>query len=466
MNDFFQNYFKKNHEAIVKDYIKLLSFQTISADSTKKEELNNCAKFLYSYLESCGCRVQLYADNGPPIICATIAAASKEAPTVLIYNHYDVQPVDPLEEWKSDPFTAFFENGKIFARGAQDNKGQLMFVLTALKALKESGTVPCNLIFLIEGEEENGSGSLTQLLQQEQIDLKADFAMIVDAGMRHKNVPAVVLGTRGLIALTVNVFGTKSDLHSGVEGGLAYNPLHALVYMLSMLRDTAGTITVPDFYKEVKMPSPNEISMLSMHFDDDEWEQFHGQKPTGGEKAFSPLERNWLRPTLEINGIHGGYGGEGSKTVIPRKAQAKITCRLVPDQDPMTIAKRIAAYLMKLSPQGITTEVFIHEGMGKAYRSSPHAKGIQALKEAMKEVFHAQAEQIIDGATIPIIPLLQKACGGEILTWGTGLPEDHIHAPNEHFDLERMELGFLTLCNTLEILSATKDRFGFKRLAT
>ena len=452
MNEFFQTYFEKNKEAISREYSRLLSFQTISADPSKKEEMTRCAHYLQEQLTSCGCHVELWGNNSAPVIFGTIPATCKNAPTVLLYNHYDVQPVDPVEEWNTDPFSAFFENDTIYARGAQDNKGQLMFVLTALKAMNELGQRPCNLIFLIEGEEENGSSCLTQLLQQKQNDLKADYAMIIDSGMRHKNVPAVALGIRGLVALTVTVHGTKGDLHSGVEGGLAHNPLHALVFMLSSLRDVSGAITVPDFYKEVKLPPSEELSVLSMHFDEQEWIEFHGQKPTGGEKAFSPLERNWLRPTLEINGIHGGYEGEGTKTVIPRKAIAKITCRLVPDQDPLTIAKRIAAYLLKLSPSGVTTEVQIHEGMGKAYRSSHLGKGVQALKKAMADVFNTPVEQILDGATIPIIPLLKQACGGEILTWGTGLPTDHIHAPNERFDFRRMNLGFLTLCKTLEIL--------------
>lgn len=452
MNEFFQMYFEKNKEAIVAQYTKLLSFQTISADPTKKAELALCAQFIADQLSSCGCHVELWESNVAPVVFGSIAATQKDAPTVLIYNHYDVQPVDPIEEWNTDPFEPFFDEDRVFARGAQDNKGQLLSVLTSLKAMNELGERPCNLIFLIEGEEENGSGSLAQLLSQKQTSLKADYAMIIDAGMRHKDIPAISLGIRGLLALTVTVHGTNSDLHSGGEGGLAYNPLHALVFMLSSLRDQSGAITVPDFYKEVKLPSDEELSSLSMDFDENAWEILHGQKPTGGEKAFSPLERNWLRPTLEINGVHGGYGGEGSKTVIPRRAIAKITCRLVPDQDPLTIGKRISAYLLQLSPQGVTTEVEIHEGMGSPFRSSPKGKGVKALKNAMADVFQTKPEQILDGATIPIIPLLQKACGGEILTWGTGLPTDHIHAPNEHYDFTRMNRGFLTLCKALEIL--------------
>lgn len=449
---YFKRYFEENLDSIKERYADFLRFATVSSDPTSALQMDACAQWLMDRLRAIGCAVEEWRAGGPPIVFGSLPSPHHNAPTVLIYNHYDVQPADPLDEWQSNPFEARFEGDTVFARGAQDDKGHCLFVLLAAEALVKAGPLPCNLKFLIEGEEENGSAALIKLVDKKKKELSSDYTMVIDAGMRDPLIPAINVGTRGLISFTLTIKGTNQDLHSGAEGGLAYNPLHAMVSLLSSLRNPDGSIAVPHFYDEVVMPTKEELSRLALKFDEKEWEARLGQPPTGGEKAFPPIFRNWLRPTLEINGIHGGYGGAGVKTVIPKKAIAKITCRLVPDQDPLTIAKRVQEFLLSSAPPGVTVEVFIHEGMGKATRTSCNAKGIQAVKKALGIVWGKEPEYILDGASVPIIPLLKEASGGEIITWGVGLPTDHIHAPNERFDLKRMERGFTTLCLALEEL--------------
>jgi acetylornithine deacetylase/succinyl-diaminopimelate desuccinylase-like protein len=454
--EFFNEYFDVNRSFIEKSYFELLRFKTISSDPQALPQQEACASWLAKNLQASGCTVEVWRDKGAPIVYGSIRSSNPNAPTVLLYNHYDVQPVDPLCEWTSDPFEPRVEGDTVYARGAQDNKGQCMHSLLALKALSDAHTLPCHMKFIIEGEEENGSTSLIHLINTKKKELSADYTMILDVGMNTPDTPAINLGTRGLAALTLTIKGANQDLHSGVVGGLAYNPLHAMVSLLAALRHPDGSIAVPGFYDEVRMPTEQELAALSQTFDEKGWEQEFGQPPTGGEKKYSPLTRNWLRPTLEINGIHGGYGGPGSKTVIPKEAVAKITCRLVPDQDPMTIANRVKDFLLSIVPKGVTAEILIHEGMGKATRSQCTARGVKALEKALHRVWNKQPEFILDGASIPIIPLLQEASGGEIIAWGVGLPTDHIHAPNERFDFNRMKRGFASLCLTLDLLSERK----------
>jgi acetylornithine deacetylase/succinyl-diaminopimelate desuccinylase-like protein len=444
--DFFKEYFAQHRSTIEKTYVEFLRFPSVSADPAALPHVQACARWLADRLKARGCSVELWEENGYPIVFGSLRSSNPNAPTVLIYHHYDVQPVDPIDEWTSDPFQARIEGQTVYARGAQDNKGQCLYTLCALEALTQLDHLPCHLKFVFEGEEESGSASLIKILPQRREQLKADYALILDSGMRQAQTPAVSLGTRGLTALTVTVTGTKQDLHSGVLGGLAYNPLHALVALLASLRNPDGSIAIPGFYDQVRMPSSEETSHLALTFDEKEFEREYGQPATGGEAAYPPLVRNWLRPTLEINGVHGGYGGAGNKTVIPREALAKISCRLVPDQDPETIAQLVKSFILSHAPRGVTVDVKIHEGGGRATRASDTAPGFKALERAIKTVWNRTPERIFDGASIPIIAYIGEASGAEVITWGVGLPSDLIHAPNEHFDLTRVERGFCTLC--------------------
>jgi acetylornithine deacetylase/succinyl-diaminopimelate desuccinylase-like protein len=443
---FCKDFFASRRPDIEKTFREFLHFPSVSADPAALPHIQACARWLASRYKALGCSVELWEETGHPIVYASKRSSRPDAPTVLIYHHYDVQPADPLDEWKSDPFQARIEGQTVYARGAQDDKGQCLFSLFALEALTELDTLPCHLKFVVEGEEENGSATLTKILPQKREQLKADYAMIIDAGMRHADVPAISLGTRGLVALTVTVQGSKQDLHSGMMGGLAYNPLHALATLLASLRNPDGSIAIPGFYDQVRATTPEELHRLTLTFDEKEYEQEYGQPPTGGEVHYPPQIRNWLRPTLEINGIHGGYGGAGSKTVIPREAMAKISCRLVPDQDPTAIAQLVKEFIITGAPRGVSVNVAIHEGRGKATRTSDTTPGFLALEQAMKAVWGKSPERILDGASIPIIADIEAVSGAEVITWGVGLPSDLIHAPNEHFDFTRIEQGFCTLC--------------------
>ena len=443
---FCKDFFASHRSEIEKTYREFLQFPSVSADPSALPHIQACARWLSAQLAKRGCSVELWEEKGYPIVFGSLRSSRRDAPTVLIYHHYDVQPADPLDEWVSDPFKARIEGQTVYARGAEDNKGQCLFSLYALEALSQLDTLPCHLKFLIEGEEENCSATLIKLLPRKKKQLAADYAMIIDSGMRQPQTPAISLGTRGLVALTATVTGARSDLHSGVWGGVANNPLHALAALLASLRNADGSIAVPEFYDDVRTPSPKKLRHLALDFDEREFTSEFGQPAAGGEACYPPRVRNWLRPTVEINGIHGGYGGPGSKTVIPREAIAKITCRLVPDQDPKKIARLVKKFLLAEAPRGVTVDVAIHDGGGRATRASDTTPGFLSLERAMTAVWNRPPEKIFDGGSIPILAYIGDVSGAEVITWGVGLPSDLVHAPNEHFNFTQIELGFCTLC--------------------
>lgn len=445
----------ENRSTWMEEFLTFLRFPSISSEPEFKQSILDCAQWLMRFLKDLQFNVELWPTNGHPVIFASNLKAGPDKPTLLIYNHYDVQPVDPIEEWTSPPFEPTLRNGQVYARGAQDNKGQCWYVLQALKLLQKlKGSLPINIKLCIEGEEETGSSGLTNILAQKKEELKADYLAIVDLGLRQPEIPALTLGLRGIITLDVDLQGSKTDLHSGHYGGIAANPIHILVQLLASMRDEKGRITIPGFYDEVKEISANEKSQVSFHYDEKEYYEETGSFPIGGENEYSVLERAWIRPTLEINGIWGGYTGKGFKTVIPAKAHAKISCRLVPDQQPAKIANLIADYLKKNAPKGIEVNVHIHPGQGKAVRISPNAKVVKAFAQAFEEVFGKPCEFILEGATIPITPELAKACGGETILLGLALSTDQIHAPNEHFGVDRLEKGMLGIARAIEILAS------------
>jgi acetylornithine deacetylase/succinyl-diaminopimelate desuccinylase-like protein len=437
----------------LEEFKTFLSFPSISSEPQFKPSVLECAQWLSHYLTQLNFKVESWPTKGHPVIFASNLQAGPHKPTLLIYHHYDVQPADPLEEWKSPPFQPTLRDGQIYARGAQDNKGQCFYVLQALKMLQEQkGNFPINIKLCIEGEEEIGSAGLASVLDQKKEQLKADYLAIVDLGLRKANTPTLTLGIRGILTLDVEVQGSDVDLHSGSHGGIVPNPIHALVKLLASLRDDKGEITIPGFYQNVKEMSAEERARVSFHFDEKEYQQQMGAFPTGGEIKYSVLERAWLRPTLEINGIQGGYTGKGFKTVIPAKAFAKISCRLVPDQEPEEIGRLIASYLKENAPSGVKVTVHVHPGQGKAVRISPDATVVKAFAKSFAEVFAAPCEFIFEGASIPIVPELSVACGGETILLGLGLTTDQIHAPNEHFGVDRLEKGMLMMARAIELL--------------
>lgn len=454
----FKKIFKDQEKQLEEQFFEFLRYPSISADAAFHPELKACSQWVEKFLKESGFTVEMWNTNDVPVIFAENCKAGPDYPTLLIYNHYDVQPVDPIDLWESKPFTPTRKGNSIVARGAQDNKGQCFYVLSSLRALfQQSGKFPINIKLIIEGEEESGSKSLPKIIQEKKKELKADYLLVVDVGMQNATTPAITLGTRGMACFTVEVTSSHSDLHSGVHGGMVYNPLHAMVELLGSLRDTNGRIAIPGFYEQVKAPSAEELTYISLAFDQKEFAEEFGCLPTGGERGFSPLERSWLRPTLEINGITGGYGGPGTKTVIPAKAIAKLSCRLVPDQDPHIIAERIKLYIESKAAPGYHVSCQIHDGMGKPVRTSPHSAIVKALTTACEKVYHKKASYIYEGASIPIISELAAASEAEVAFFGLGLASDKTHAPNENFGWDRIENGFVIMCDALTSLGSTKN---------
>jgi acetylornithine deacetylase/succinyl-diaminopimelate desuccinylase-like protein len=433
---------ENQQKKILTDFYTFLRFPSISSEREYKQDVLNCAEWLVDQLETIGFEVEQWPTTGHPVIFATHLKAGSDKPTLLLYNHYDVQPIDPIEEWFSPPFSPIDRNGEVFARGAQDNKGQCFYVLQALRLFLETNhEFPINIKWCIEGEEEMGSPGLSLILNSKEKELKSDYLAIVDVGTPDSRTPSVTLGTRGLIAMDIELQCSSSDMHSGTHGGIALNPIHALIKLLSELRDSSGYITIPGFYDSVIKLSPEEMNLFSNDFDEEKYRNEMGCEPIGGEISFSPLKRNWFRPTFEINGIWGGYTGKGFKTVIPAKAFAKISCRLVPDQDPVTMSNLISKYLKSKTPKGAILTVNVHSGHGEAMRVNPNSKVVKAFVNAFETVFNAPCKYILSGASIPIVVELAKASKAETVLVGLGLSTDNIHAPNEHFGVNRLKKG-------------------------
>lgn len=438
---------------ILQDYLTFLRFRSISSEPEFSSQVNDCALWLKQYLEESCFQVELWEGDGFPVVFARNMEAGPDRPTVLLYGHYDVQPVDPLELWETPPFDPVRKGDLVFARGAQDNKGQTMYVISALKAMAAaSGGLPVNVKLCLDGEEENGSSNLKEQLKTKAVDLSADYMAIVDLGMFDENNPTVSLGVRGLSALTVEIKGSDTDLHSGVHGGVVYNPNHALVEILAGLRDESGRITVPGFYDKVVELSDEFRDRLWSGIDAETYELFFGAKAAGGEKAYPLTESASTRPTLEINGIGGGYAGDGFKTVIPARSVAKISCRLVPNQDPDEIRQLLMDTIRKLTPDGVSVNFPGTVEGGKPVRANPDSRIVQAVAQAYSEISGVQTGYHLEGASVPIIADLVDAMGAEPVMMGWGLIGDNVHAPNESFSLQRMKKGFITIARMLEII--------------
>ena len=451
----FKEWYQKHSQSIQEDFFAFLRFKSISTDPAHNSDTRKTASWLLEYLNNIGLKTTLWETTGHPVVYGELLTAGKERPTILIYQHYDVQPVDPLELWHSEPFNPIVRNNQVFARGALDNKGQCFYSISAIKAflqLAEKNNV--NIKVFIEGEEETGSSGTFAILDSKRKELAADHLLVVDTDIPGPGIPGITLGVRGITTMHVECQNSKIDLHSGTHGGIALNPNRALVTALGKMWDASGKVAIPGFYDSVRPFTKEELSIYDLTFDEEDYKKSFGVKAFANEPSYSLVESNWMRPTLEINGISGGYAGAGFKTVIPAKAIAKISCRLVPDQDPVEVQKQIENFLRSQIAKGLTLTVEFHHG-AKAYRC-PYPSTIAKIASASyEEVFGRDCKKLLCGASIPIVGALAEASGANALMMGMGLSSDDIHAPNEHFGLDRFEQGFLTMGGILSRLSST-----------
>ncbi len=432
----------KTHEGEVwKDFCAFLRFQSIGTDPHFKEQTHQTAHWLCNYMLGIGLKADVWQTPGHPVVFGYYEAGP-EYPTLMIYNHYDVQPVDPLELWISPPFEPTLRGGKVFARGAVDNKGQCFYALTAVKAaLQLAKKLQMNLKVFIEGEEESGSEGTSALIRERKEELKADDLLVLDFDIPSLSAPGVTVGMRGLITLEVECENARADLHSGTHGGIALNPNRALATLLAKLWDEKGRVTLPHFYDDVEKM---DATLIDMTFNEVEYRKRFGVGALCREEGYSLKESNGVRPVLEINGMSGGYTGEGVKTIIPAKARAKLSCRLVPHQDPQKILRALKEYFERNIPPGMRI-TFKERGGAPAYRSRLNSPLIGKVRSAYEEVFQKPCSYCFCGASVPIIVELAAATGGDVALMGMGLAEDDIHAPNEHFGMDRFELGFLVM---------------------
>ncbi|TAE52716.1 MAG: dipeptidase [Bacteroidetes bacterium] len=435
----------QHKDRFLAELLEFLRIPSISADSAYKADVERAADWLIAKFQDLKMdRVEKHPTPGHPIVYAEKKGAPG-APTLLIYGHYDVQPPDPLNLWDSPPFEPVIKDEKIYARGACDDKGQVYMHVKAVELLLSAGELPCTVKFLVEGEEEVGSKHLEDFVRANKDLLAADFIVISDTSMIANDVPSITVGLRGLSYVEVEVTGPNRDLHSGVYGGAVDNPVNVLCEMIASLKDETGRITIPGFYDAVAELSASERdAMAKRPFDQDEYNHSLGIRAVRGESGYSTLERASIRPTLDVNGIWGGYIGEGAKTVLPSKAFAKISMRLVPDQIPDEITRLFADHFRKLAPPTVSVEVRPHHGGSPAVVSTETA-GYRAAAKAMEDTFGKTPIPTREGGSIPIVALFQRVLGLDTVLMGFGLDSDAIHSPNEHYGLFNYYKGIETI---------------------
>ena len=430
----------------------LLAIPSISAMPEHQPDVQRAAHWLADHFTSLGlCNAQVNSTPGHPIVTAEWLEAGPHKPTVLIYGHYDVQPVDPIELWHSDPFKAEVRDNYLYARGASDDKGQtFIHVKTIESYLKSSGKLPVNVKLIIEGEEEVGGPNLDAFVEQRREQLKADVAMISDTSMQGPARPSIVYGLRGLCYIQVEVTGPARDLHSGQYGGAIYNPIQALCEMLTSLKDQTGHITVPRFYdKVVPLSEIERKTLAAVPFSAAEFQQDTGVNGLWGEEGYTTLEQITARPTLEINGIWGGFAGEGSKTVLPARAGAKISCRLVANQDHFEIADLLQTHLKQIAPPQVKVETRrLHGGYGALINLD--SKYMRTAHKVLTQVFGNAPVYERDGGSIPVVATFQKVLGIDSIMLGFGLPDDNLHSPDERFYMPNFHNGIAAVIQYLD----------------
>lgn len=440
-----KDYQEKNKERFLNELLDLLRIPSISARSEHKADMTKCAEAVKQSLLQAGAdKATIYPTEGHPVVYAEkIIDPSK--PTVLVYGHYDVQPADPLELWHSGPFDPVIKDGKIFARGSADDKGQFYMHVKALETMVNTGTMLTNVKFIIEGEEEVGSPNLAKFVTTHKDLLKADVILISDTAMISLEHPSIDVGVRGLSYIQVEVTGPNRDLHSGVYGGAVANPITILAKMIASCHDENNHITIPGFYDDVVEATTAERKLMAAApFDEKEYKADLGIKELWGEKGYTTNERTGIRPTLELNGIWGGYTGEGSKTVLPSRATAKISARLVPNQSSAKITEKLLKYFRDIAPAGVTVKAEEHHG-GEPYMTPIDSKAYQSAAKAIKATFGKDPVPVRGGGSIPICSLFEKELGIKIVFMGFGLDSDNLHSPNEKYDIANFYKGIETI---------------------
>lgn len=438
-------YLQENRERHLKKLEEFLAIPSISTDSANKEDVLKAGTFVADYLKEIGFHsVELKETAGHPLIYGEWLEA-EGAPTTLFYGHYDVQPADPYDLWDSEPFKPEIRDGKLFARGASDDKGQVFMQLVVFEAyMKTVGRLPLNVKICIEGEEEIGSENLYPFLKENKEMFQADFAMISDSGMVEKGQPTILYGLKGFTGLEVTVHGPNRDLHSGLYGGAVKNPAMALSHLLASLKNEDEQVTVPGFYDGIEKLPQHERQLMNEAPGED-YPASLGIPETAPEKGYTAKEHTMARPTLEINGLYSGYQGPGTKTIIPSTATAKITCRLVPGQDPQQIQQLLADHLEKSCPKGVSLSIQKEPLSAKAYKVDPNHPLLQKAAESYSAAFGKESVFVRLGGSIPVVESIDELFGMPVILLGFGTPEDNLHSPNESFPLDHFDKGIEVL---------------------
>ncbi len=436
-----EKFFSDNNERIHQELYEFLRIPSVSAKSDHNADTKRAAEWVKSSLDKIGVPAKIYPTKGHPVVVGEWRKAAG-APTVLIYGHYDVQPPEPLDLWTSPAFEPTVRDGKIFARGSVDDKGQLFLHIKALEAqLATRKKLPVNIVVIAEGEEEIGSEHLAQFVEEQKQLLKADAVVISDSAMFAPGLPSILSSLRGLAYFEINVQGPQGDLHSGSYGGAVVNPAMALARILATFHDAKGHIAIPGFYDKVREWDPKiREQMRGLPFENAGFMKETGVDALGGEEGFTTLEKLWIRPTCEVNGLLSGYTGEGAKTVLPAKAMAKVSCRLVPDQDPADIEKLLKAHVAKVAPKGVKVDVRALHG-GRPWRAELNGAIYDAARRALKAAFAKEPVITGEGGSIPVVGDFERILGAPVLLVGFGLPGENAHAPDEWMSDENFRLG-------------------------
>ncbi len=447
-------YIQANKDRFINELIELLKIPSVSADSAYKGDVMDAAEAVRKSLAAAGAdNTELFQTAGFPVVYGEkIIDAAK--PTILVYGHYDVQPADPLELWDSPPFEPVIKDGKIYARGACDDKGQMFMHVKALELMMQTNQLPCNVKFIIEGEEEVGSANLEKFITENKEKLKADIILISDTSMLSMENPSITTGLKGLSYLEVEVTGPNRDLHSGVYGGAVGNPINILCEMIASLKNENNYITIPGFYDNVLEASNKERELMGKTpFNLADYKSKLGIDEVHGEDGYTTIERKGIRPTLDVNGIWGGYIGEGAKTVLPSKASAKISMRLVPNQSDEEITTKFKKHFESIAPKSVKVEVRPHHG-GEPYVMPIDIPEYEAASEAIVRAFGKEPVPVRAGGSIPIVALFEEVLGLKSILLGFGLDTDAIHSPNEHYGIENFLKGIETISYFYESYSS------------